>query len=773
MQFTFLVAGVLWLLLHFFFVKELSEKHRPQLPSFGAFKRVNDLTMQLSEERDKALAPNQPAPPQQAGPLPPSPGGAGGRGPFPPPSDAAGGVQRGPPSPEMFVAAEEGKPFPQIMPPPEAPPAPVVVYEGQGPERMHGIKIGVGTDGNALWSPEPKPVNQDVRKALAQGGGFNLALSNSISLNRPVSDMRDNLCAGYVEKISATARLPRTSVIFVFFNEPLSTLMRSVHSVFNRTPPELLEEIILVDDGSDIDWIKSVEKGGTGELEKYIREGLPKTRLLRLPERRGLVAARLMGIENAKAETFVILDSHIEVQPGWAEPLMHRLMGEDGRTRVVMPMIDGTDAQTFKHTKGGIGCTLGFIWKVIEHAVPEQQKDLKLRSSAIDPIPSPAMAGGLFAANTKYFLEAGGYDPLFLYWGTENLELLWQCGGSLECSPCSRVFHVFRQGGAGYSIPGNAVTINRMRTTAIWMDELGELARAVLGRPQLDIGALDDRIQMRKEQKCKNFNWFMKEIWPESYVREIADVPFLGMLRNKGQQVCLEPSSGSPGGSVRERPCPSEDYLVSSGAKEHLLANSQRYVDFHRGPAWMYFRNPGHIMPVKNDEACLQHRGSDPTHAKEKDEIYMEWCQQNQQIWEWRPVVPSEGPLTDDANYQEGLLGYKRWHNVQPSQDMCLAVLAEGEMNTRGSSRVAMKKCNAADPSQVWQWERFARDADLGLKLLAGGKQVAPLEMLGGGGQILSGPGAGGPAGSGGGIKPASAGEQIDVFRQRGKPPVS
>ena len=49
--------------------------------------------------------------------------------------------------------------------------------------------------------------------------------------------------------------LPETSVVFVFFNEPLSPLIRSVHSVLNRSPPELLKEIILVDDGSTAEWL--------------------------------------------------------------------------------------------------------------------------------------------------------------------------------------------------------------------------------------------------------------------------------------------------------------------------------------------------------------------------------------------------------------------------------------------------------------------------------------------------------------------------------------
>ena len=45
--------------------------------------------------------------------------------------------------------------------------------------------------------------------------------------------------------------LPQLSVIFIFVNEALSVLLRSVHTVIQRTPAHLLREVILVDDHSN------------------------------------------------------------------------------------------------------------------------------------------------------------------------------------------------------------------------------------------------------------------------------------------------------------------------------------------------------------------------------------------------------------------------------------------------------------------------------------------------------------------------------------------
>lgn len=51
--------------------------------------------------------------------------------------------------------------------------------------------------------------------------------------------------------MSYSSDLPQLSIIFIFVNEALSVLLRSVHTAIQRTPPHLLKEIILVDDHSN------------------------------------------------------------------------------------------------------------------------------------------------------------------------------------------------------------------------------------------------------------------------------------------------------------------------------------------------------------------------------------------------------------------------------------------------------------------------------------------------------------------------------------------
>lgn len=334
---------------------------------------------------------------------------------------------------------------------------------------------------------------------------FNLLISNRIGNRRDIPDTRHSMCKS--EKYRSN--LPTVSVIICFFNEAKSALLRTVHTVLDRSPPHLLQEIILVDDESTLDDLKE-------DLELYLRNLPSKIIIFRTGKREGLIRARMHGARQATGEVLVFLDSHCEVNVHWLEPLLARI-AED-RTAVVCPIIDIINADTFSYTssplvRGGFNWGLHFKWDSIPRTYSEPEDYIK-------PISSPTMAGGLFAIQKSYFTELGEYDPGMDIWGGENLEIsfrVWMCGGHLEIIPCSRVGHIFRKR-RPYGSPSGQDTMlhNSLRVARVWMDEYKEYFFET--RPDArayPYGNITDRVELRKKLKCNSFKWYLENVYPE------------------------------------------------------------------------------------------------------------------------------------------------------------------------------------------------------------------------------------------------------------------
>ncbi|XP_054267474.1 polypeptide N-acetylgalactosaminyltransferase 1-like [Macrosteles quadrilineatus] len=367
---------------------------------------------------------------------------------------------------------------------------------------------------------------------------FNLMASDRIPLNRTLPDVRKKKCRYKYLDISG---LPTTSVIIVFHNEAWSTLLRTVHSVINRSPWTLLEEIILVDDASTRKFLGA-------PLEEYVAKLGVKTRVLRTQKREGLVRARLLGARNATGQILTFLDAHCECTTGWLEALVVPVAQD--RRKVVCPVIDIISDETFAYVRsfelhwGAFNWELHFRWYTLgADELKERRKDIT------QPFSTPAMAGGLFAVDKNYFFEIGAYDEQMEVWGGENLELsfrVWQCGGSVEIAPCSHVGHLFRKS-SPYTFPGGVTDTlygNLARVALVWMDDWKEFyfkfnpdAERVRHKQ-----AVRSRFALRQRLGCKSFKWYLDNIWPQHFMP--TNERFFGKIKHKMLGKCLEKPVG-------------------------------------------------------------------------------------------------------------------------------------------------------------------------------------------------------------------------------------
>lgn len=488
-------------------------------------------------------------------------------------------------------------------------------------------------------------LNAEEKQKVEDGqkkNAFNQYASDMISLHRHLPDVRDATCSG--QKYLPISQLPDTSVIICFHNEAWSTLLRTVHSVLDHSPKELIKEIVLVDDFSDMDHLQK-------PLEEYMA-ALGKVRIVRAKRREGLIRARLLGAAHAKGTTLTYLDSHCECCEGWLIPLLDRIARNS--STVVCPVIDVIDDNTLEYhygraaaiSVGGFDWNLQFNW----HAIPAPER--KRRKSEVDPLRSPTMAGGLFSIDRAWFERLGTYDPGFDIWGGENLELsfkTWMCGGSLEIIPCSHVGHIFRKRSPyKWRTGSNVLKKNSVRLAEVWLDEYKSYYFERINKDLGDYGDVSARKQLRKDLQCKTFDWFLKNVYPEQFIP--GDAVASGEVRNKGDgsQWCLD-----------------------SAANRHAFHKPVSMYRCHRqgGNQFWQLSKDGEI---RRDDACLDFAGKDVI-------IYPCHGQKGNQLWKYDPSK----------------------NNIRhESSSKCMEMKTDHE-------HVSMEACDETNERQLWVFENY------------------------------------------------------------------
>lgn len=524
------------------------------------------------------------------------------------------------------------------------------IKDQAGPEQGDGV-LAVPRDPDALapgemGRPVILPTNMSVQtKKLVDDGwlnnAFNQYASDLISVHRSLPDPRDQWCK---EPGRYLKDLPPTAVIICFHNEAWSVLLRTVHSVLDRSPEHLIQEIILVDDFSDMPHLKR-------QLEDYMMN-YPKVRIIRASKREGLIRARLLGAAAAKAPVLTYLDSHCECTEGWLEPLLDRIARDP--TTVVCPVIDVIDDTTLEYhwrdsggvNVGGFDWNLQFNW----HAVPEREK--KRHKNPAEPVWSPTMAGGLFSIDRAFFERIGTYDSGFDIWGGENLELsfkTWMCGGTLEIVPCSHVGHIFRKRSPYKWRSGvNVLKRNSIRLSEVWLDEYAKYYYQRIGHDKGNYGDVSERKTLRKKLGCKSFKWYLDNIYPELFIP--GEAVASGEVRNLGEG----------GNTCLDSPARKADLHKPCGLYPCHRQGGNQY--------WMLSKTG----EIRRDESCLDYSGSDvilyPCHGSKG----------NQQ-WIYSPQTN---------------------HIRHGSSDKCLAI-------TESKQQLVMEECSPNASRQRWSFENY------------------------------------------------------------------
>ncbi|XP_030382786.1 polypeptide N-acetylgalactosaminyltransferase 1-like [Scaptodrosophila lebanonensis] len=435
-------------------------------------------------------------------------------------------------------------------------------------------------------------VNSSIRDLREYG--FNVELSKRISYIHGLPDVRNEQCKELSYQKSGSMR---ASVIVIFENTPISLLLRTLYSIIERTDAALLQEVILVDGGSTQTELRD-------KLRYYVSTrfsrgtGIP-VRLERIEKPVGISESRLIGARLATGEVLIFMDGYCQPNVGWLEPLMQRIA--ESPQSVVMPVMDEINAiyLQYREKPTTIG---GFSWNGEYYMEPVSKKRLAAANQTCQqplptcPIESPVIPPGhVYAITHKQFNYLATNIDTVLHTEGDTLEMsfsIWLCSGKIEVLPCSRVGRI----SLDRSFKGlpTSTLFDRGNAAVGWWEwrqrlffyfyPIQDLSIDLFDPSQEKLGGVRDKIG------CKNFDWFLKHVYPEKMTPSELATKY-GRIKSPYGNQCL-----------------SDQLRIRPEAKNSLtVENCQAATN----PAFLFFFTK--TKQLRSEFNCMVAKNEDPT----------------------------------------------------------------------------------------------------------------------------------------------------------------
>ncbi|MDE6558743.1 MAG: glycosyltransferase family 2 protein [Muribaculaceae bacterium] len=222
--------------------------------------------------------------------------------------------------------------------------------------------------------------------------------------------------------------------------------------ILNWNGKKLLEQFLpaavanTISDDTDL-WV--ADNGSADGSVEYVREAFPEVKILELGENYGFAEGYNRAIAATKYPYTILLNSDVEVTPGWVNPLV-KLLEERHEAGAVMPKIrswHSRDMFEYAGAAGGYLDNLGYPYcrgRVFEKV----ERDEGQYDGA--PIEVAWASGAALCVRTDLYLQLGGLDKDF-FAHMEEIDLCCRmigAGYKVMADMDSTVYHV-----GGASLP--------------------------------------------------------------------------------------------------------------------------------------------------------------------------------------------------------------------------------------------------------------------------------------------------------------------------------
>lgn len=259
--------------------------------------------------------------------------------------------------------------------------------------------------------------------------------------------------------------------------------------ILNWNGEKLMEEFlpsVIACSPRDIAEVIVADNGSTDGSLRMLQQKFPEVKIIRLDTNYGFAEGYNRAIQQIGSEYTVLLNSDVEVTPGWLEAPI-AAMENDPSVAAAQPKIRAQRNKAYFEYAGAAG---GFLDKYgypfcrgrILHII---EKDEGQYDTPCDILWA---TGACLFIRTAVYKEAGGLDAQF-FAHQEEIDLCWRLrsrGYRIVCIPSSVVYHV---GGATLSVESPRKTFLNFRNNLLMLYKNlpdKELAKVMRARFYLD-----------------------------------------------------------------------------------------------------------------------------------------------------------------------------------------------------------------------------------------------------------------------------------------------
>lgn len=204
-----------------------------------------------------------------------------------------------------------------------------------------------------------------------------------------------------------------------------------------RFLPTLLEHSAM--DGVEV---VVADNGSSDESVAFLKASFPQVSLILLDQNYGFTGGYNRALEQLESEYYLLLNSDVEVTPGWLSPLLHFMEKHPGCAACSPKILDQQKRDHFEHAgaAGGFIDRYGYpfcrgrIFDQVEADQGQYEKATEVFWGS----------GACLMLRARTYHEAGGLDEQF-FAHMEEIDLCWRLkrmGHSIWYIPASTVYHV-------------------------------------------------------------------------------------------------------------------------------------------------------------------------------------------------------------------------------------------------------------------------------------------------------------------------------------------